>query len=87
MLYARNKLSAIKGVWRVPESTLHLVEAIGGRPGAYLAQQTMRHKTVKTSYQITYWSIVSMHVGVWGLWIFSPQTLDPVLHAISGQLD
>jgi len=87
MLHARDKLSAIQGGWRVPESTLHLMEAVGGWPGAYLAQQTLRHKTVKTSYRIAYWSIVSMHIGIWGLWIFSPETLDPVRQAILGQLD
>ena len=87
MLYARDKLSAIRGGWRIPESTLHLVEAVGGWPGAYLAQQTMRHKTVKTSYQVTYWGIVSMHVGIWFLWNFSPDTLGSMLQTIFGRLD
>ncbi|NVZ10421.1 DUF1294 domain-containing protein [Allochromatium humboldtianum] len=75
LLYARDKLSAIRGQWRVPESTLHLAEALGGWPGAYIAQQTMRHKTVKTSYQAVYWIIVCLHVAFWSLWFISPQTL------------
>jgi uncharacterized membrane protein YsdA (DUF1294 family)/cold shock CspA family protein len=75
LLYARDKSSAIRGQWRVPESTLHLAEALGGWPGAYIAQQTMRHKTVKTSYQAVYWIIVCLHVAFWSLWFISPQTL------------
>ena len=39
----------MQGAWRIREGTLHLVEALGGWPGAFLAQQTMRHKTVKLS--------------------------------------
>jgi cold shock CspA family protein len=38
LMYARDKLSAIRGTWRVPESSLHLAELLGGWPGAYVAQ-------------------------------------------------
>jgi uncharacterized membrane protein YsdA (DUF1294 family)/cold shock CspA family protein len=75
LMYARDKLSAIRGTWRVSESSLHLVEAAGGWPGAYVAQQTMRHKTLKASYQVVFWLIVSGHVGFWVLWIFFPEAL------------
>jgi uncharacterized membrane protein YsdA (DUF1294 family)/cold shock CspA family protein len=72
LMYARDKYSAIRGTWRVPESTLHLLEAVGGWPGAYVAQQTMRHKTVKVSYQSTFWLIVIVHVGFWAAWLADP---------------
>jgi len=75
LAYARDKYSAIHGTWRIPESSLHLLEAIGGWPGAYVAQQTMRHKTVKESYQITFWLIIAIHAGGWGLWIFDPDLI------------
>ncbi len=75
LMYAQDKLIAIRGGWRIPESTLHLVELLGGWPGAYVAQQTMRHKTVKTSYQTTYCAIVVLHIAGWGLWIVHPQVL------------
>ena len=75
LMYARDKLSAIRGTWRVSEFSLHLVEAAGGWPGAYVAQQTMRHKTVKASYQVVFWLIVSVHVGFWALWTFFPEAL------------
>lgn len=78
-IYARDKLSALRGQWRVPESSLHLVEAAGGWPGAYIAQQTMRHKTVKQSYQVVYWGIVASHVGFWALWLLSPDLVRPWL--------
>lgn len=75
LMYARDKLRAIQGNWRIPESSLHLVEMAGGWPGAYIAQQMMRHKTVKASYQVTFWLIVLLHVGFWILWIASPETV------------
>ena len=75
LMYARDKLRAIRGHWRIPESSLHLVEAAGGWPGAYIAQQMMRHKTVKTSYQVTFWLIILLHVGFWILWMASPETV------------
>lgn len=85
LLYARDKLRAIRGAWRIPESTLHLVEALGGWPGAYVAQQTMRHKTVKESYQVVFWFIVLVHAGVWALWLFAPDLLHPWLSDLIGE--
>lgn len=83
LIYARDKLSALRGRWRVPESTLHLVEAAGGWPGAYVAQQTMRHKTIKPRYQVVYWLIVAGHVGFWTLWLFAPDLVRPWIQAIA----
>ncbi len=85
LAYARDKLSAIRGTWRIPEDSLHLLEALGGWPGAYIAQQTMRHKTVKTSYQVSYWAIVCLHVAFWGIWIVSPETLVYLFQSVAGQ--
>ena len=47
--------------WRVPESGLHLLELLGGWPGAFLAQRLFRHKTAKFSYQLFFWLIVVVH--------------------------
>ena len=49
--YAIDKSAARKGNWRTPESTLLLLGLAGGWPGAVLAQQWLRHKTSKTSFQ------------------------------------
>jgi len=44
--------------WRVPEARLHLLELLGGWPGAFLAQRWLRHKCSKGSYQFVFWLIV-----------------------------
>lgn len=75
ILYGKDKYRAIQGTWRISEGTLHLVEAIGGWPGAFLAQRMMRHKTLKQSYQATFWLIVTGHVGIWCLWFLAPTAI------------
>ncbi len=57
-MYAHDKDRAVSSGWRVPESSLHLAELLGGWPGALLAQRRLRHKCSKTSYQVVFWSIV-----------------------------
>jgi uncharacterized membrane protein YsdA (DUF1294 family) len=84
LIYARDKLSAVRGSWRVPESSLHLIEAAGGWPGAFVAQQTMRHKTIKQGYQVIYWLIVASHVSFWGLWLFAPDFVSAWLPSLLG---
>jgi uncharacterized membrane protein YsdA (DUF1294 family)/cold shock CspA family protein len=65
LLYWHDKQSALQGRWRTPENTLHLVELLGGWPGALLAQQVFRHKTRKVSYQLLFWGIVLLHQVFW----------------------
>jgi uncharacterized membrane protein YsdA (DUF1294 family) len=57
-VYARDKRRAVEGEWRVPEAWLHLLELLGGWPGAWLAQRRLRHKCSKGSYQFVFWLIV-----------------------------
>ena len=40
---------------------LHLTELAGGWAAAFLAQRLYRHKSIKTSYQLSYWVIVLAH--------------------------
>lgn len=54
LFYFIDKSAAQSGGWRTPESTLHLLELFCGWPGALLAQQWLRHKTIKKSFQITF---------------------------------
>lgn len=61
LVYRRDKISAEDGQWRTPESTLHLLEFLGGWPMAFVAQRTLRHKISKSSYQFAYWAIVASH--------------------------
>ncbi|WP_348945809.1 cold shock and DUF1294 domain-containing protein [Chitinibacter sp. FCG-7] len=51
-MYWLDKRQASQGGWRVPEANLHLVSLCGGWPGAWLAQQTLRHKTQKTTFRV-----------------------------------
>ncbi len=60
-LYAHDKAQAVSAGWRIPESSLHLAELLGGWPGAYLAQKRLRHKCSKISYQVVFWGIVVLY--------------------------
>lgn len=60
--YALDKHAAKTGRWRTPEATLHLMELAGGWPGALLAQQLLRHKNRKLSYQLAFWIIVGLNL-------------------------
>jgi len=64
-LYARDKHQARNDGWRTPEKALHAVELLGGWPGALLAQQALRHKTRKVSFQLVFWLIVLLHELFW----------------------
>ena len=63
--YSIDKGKAASGSWRTSEATLHLLELFGGWPGALVAQQTLRHKTKKLSFQFGFWVIVLLHFIVW----------------------
>lgn len=60
--YARDKHVAGTGGWRTPESQLQMLGLFCGWPGALIAQQRYRHKTVKTSFQVTFWITVVLNV-------------------------
>jgi uncharacterized membrane protein YsdA (DUF1294 family) len=61
LFYHMDKKRALLGHWRMPESQLHLGELLGGWPTAFLLQRTIRHKISKSSYQITFWTIVMIY--------------------------
>jgi uncharacterized membrane protein YsdA (DUF1294 family)/cold shock CspA family protein len=56
--YALDKRRARAKEWRLSEAGLHLLELLGGWPGAFLAQRRLRHKCSKGSYQVLFWLIV-----------------------------
>lgn len=63
-LYGWDKYQAKRGGSRVPERNLHFYELIGGWPAALLAQELIRHKTVKRSYQAVFWLIGFFHLAL-----------------------
>lgn len=70
LFYGLDKKRALLNRWRIPESYLHLLELLGGWPGALLAQQDFRHKLTKASYQHRFWAIVAVH-GVFWILLFA----------------
>lgn len=65
LMYRSDKRSAIASRQRIPEKWLHLSEVVGGWPGALVAQQVLRHKTRKLSYQLMFWLIILLHQLFW----------------------
>lgn len=60
-VYASDKRRARMNAWRIAEAHLHTLEILGGWPGAWLAQQRLRHKCSKVSYQCIFWLIILVH--------------------------
>ena len=42
----------------LPEATLLVADLVGGWPGGFMAQRTLRHKTRKWRFQLLFWAIV-----------------------------
>lgn len=72
LAYRVDKQAAAQGEWRVAESTLHLMELVCGWPGALIAQQSLRHKTRKTSYQLVLWCAVLLNIAAVSWLTLSP---------------
>lgn len=69
--YFRDKSSAGRGGRRTPESTLHLVDLLGGWPGALVAQQQFRHKTAKQPFQWVFWVTAMANLAMLAWWMAS----------------
>lgn len=68
--YLFDKAAAGQGRRRTPESTLHLVDLLGGWPGALIAQQQFQHKTAKASFQVGFWLTAVVNLAGVG-WLVS----------------
>ena len=71
IMYAADKSAAKEGRWRTKESTLHLISLAGGWPGALIAQQKLRHKSVKQSFRSAFWITVLLNCAAF-VWLFTP---------------
>jgi uncharacterized membrane protein YsdA (DUF1294 family)/cold shock CspA family protein len=70
IMYAVDKSAAKNGTWRTRESTLHLLSAAGGWPGALAAQQKLRHKSKKKSFRTIFWITVIVNCGAF-VWLLT----------------
>ena len=68
--YGIDKQAAKKNRRRTPERILQFLAVAGGWPGAWVAQQTLRHKSSKRSFQIEFWICVIVNLLLLGtlLW-------------------
>jgi len=64
MLYGYDKLISAGEKLRVPEYNLHALALLGGSPAGLSAQKFFRHKTIKSSFQLVYWLIVFVQIGL-----------------------
>jgi uncharacterized membrane protein YsdA (DUF1294 family)/cold shock CspA family protein len=63
VVYGLDKNAAGRGAQRIPENHLHLLSLVGGWPGALIAQQVFRHKTIKQPFQTVFWTTVVLNVA------------------------
>jgi uncharacterized membrane protein YsdA (DUF1294 family)/cold shock CspA family protein len=70
IVYWIDKASAMRDRWRIRESTLQWLALLGGWPGAWVAQQGLRHKSRKVAFQVTFWAaVVANLAGLgWLIW-------------------
>ena len=71
LLYGFDKRQSRGRGIRVPEKTLHLFCFVGGSPGAFLGQRVFHHKTRKGSFQLVFWVLVMVQLGLvaWLIWV------------------
>ena len=63
-LYAVDKAAARAGRDRISESMLLSLGFVGGWPGAIVAQQLFRHKTVKRLFRLRFWLSVAANLAI-----------------------
>ena len=64
LTFAWDKHCAQNGMWRVRESTLLLMSAIGGTIGSMIGQSVLRHKTYKQPFGTYLYVIAFIQVFV-----------------------
>jgi len=67
-VYWLDKYAAQQRQWRIREQTLHFWALAGGWPGAWMAQQLLRHKSVKAGFLSTYRFFVVLHCTALAAW-------------------
>lgn len=65
LAFAIDKRRSARQKPRISESSLHLLELLGGWPGAILGQRLLRHKSRKWSYRIMLYFAAALHGIIW----------------------
>ena len=73
--YALDKSAAKNNRWRTSENQLHLLSLAGGWPGAFYAQNKLRHKSIKKEFKQVYWITVIMNIAALA-WLLTPEGLE-----------
>lgn len=68
--FVQDKRASIKGQSRIRERTLFCLILVCGWPGALLAQQLIRHKSVKIRFIRLSWSLIVINLMLLSLYIF-----------------
>ena len=84
-MYWLDKSAARKNKWRTKESTLQLMALIGGWPGAIWGQQLFRHKTKKATFQVAFWVVITINIGVF-VWLHTKQAI-PFITAVQNHIN
>ncbi len=63
-VYGIDKLKAKKSLWRIPESTLLILAAVGGSVGAYLGMKVWHHKTLHKKFSLGVPAILLLHLAL-----------------------
>lgn len=70
VMYWIDKRAAQAGRRRVKENTLHLIDLVGGWPGALVIRPVIRHKTIDLKFRVVLWGIILLHAVAWGVYLF-----------------
>src|SRR5207249_3926096 len=62
--YGFDKARARRGGRRVPELVLHGLAFAGGSLGAYAGMRFFRHKTIKGTFRIVFWTIAVLQIAL-----------------------
>jgi uncharacterized membrane protein YsdA (DUF1294 family) len=63
-VYGIDKFKAKKSLWRIPESTLLILAALGGSVGAYLGMKVWHHKTLHKKFSLGVPAILLLHLAL-----------------------